>query len=69
MNGYIVCYQLKTRGNSKEIYTDHFQVFIDNEKQALDRYNYLLQGGEFTDKVEVYSVNLCKIIQSSEVHY
>lgn len=73
MNGFIVCYILRTKDeHNKEVDTDHYEVFIedDYEKLSKERYDYLCNGGEFTHKkVEIYSVNLCKIINSTEATY
>lgn len=77
MNGYIVAYAL--RDNSIENHftdTDKYEVFIDDGtnsgKKANKRFQELCKGGkskEFPELTEVYSVNLCKIIDSTEATY
>lgn len=72
-NGWIVAYVLRTKGSKGEdVDVDHYEVFIedDAEKESLKRFDHLCNGGEFTKKkVEVYSVNRCQIVNSTEATY
>lgn len=73
MNGYIVTYILRTKcKKGQDIDKDYYEVFIDEdcEQKSKERYDYLCQGGEYnSNKVEIYSVNLCLILKSTEPHY
>ena len=67
MNGWIVCWT----ENYGDIYQDHYHylVFIEESDKescyelALNYYKYLK-----TDE-NIYSANLCHIIESTEAHY
>lgn len=72
MNAWIVCYILRTKGIRENIDTHHYEPFIedDAEEKSLKRFNNLCAGGEYNQKkVEVYSVNRCKVINSTEAIY
>lgn len=70
-NGWIVCWVIEETHNTKpSIYTDHYEVFVDDdcEQNSLKRFNELCEENSYCYKT-IYSVNRCKIVNSTEAIY
>lgn len=79
-NTFIVCYVIKKSNIGtpypSPTYEDYYKVFLEHdemenspEEQARQFFNNLKSGAMDEDDVELYSANICQVIDSTEAHY